>query len=161
MANDEDPAKRSNEIRIENDSDSEEPMRLDLGIDPSLSFSRRTPTENAGAGNYPLTPKFFKQNIMTEVRLLVSKCTLMTGVVGAGCSSNETPRREDNPFSFKHFLRSDTANYQSQGARPKVYCGGRQITSVSDLNLRQSCGIKQTRVRPVRSYLTHEQNTGL
>lgn len=37
-------------------------------------------------------------------------------------STNEGQRREDNPFSFKHFLRSDSSNsYQSKGARPKVY----------------------------------------
>lgn len=32
-----------------------------------------------------------------------------------------TSAREDNPFSFKHFLRSDSATYQNKGARPKVY----------------------------------------
>lgn len=69
-------------------------------------------------------------------------------VNGAGASTvNETPKREDNPFSFKHFLRSDTNNYQSQGARPKVYCDGRPISSVSDLDLHKSSA-KQTRIVP-------------
>lgn len=32
------------------------------------------------------------------------------------------PRREENPFSFKHFLKRDAGNnYHSTGARPKVY----------------------------------------
>lgn len=36
--------------------------------------------------------------------------------------NNDGQRREENPFSFKHFLRSDSSNsYQSKGARPKVY----------------------------------------
>uniref|UniRef100_A0A6P7GH38 Endosome-associated-trafficking regulator 1 n=1 Tax=Diabrotica virgifera virgifera TaxID=50390 RepID=A0A6P7GH38_DIAVI len=46
------------------------------------------------------------------------------GVSGVPSSTNvcDSHRREDNPFSFKHFLRSDSTNsYQSKGARPKVY----------------------------------------
>lgn len=36
--------------------------------------------------------------------------------------NNDGQRREENPFSFKHFLRSDSNNgHQSKGARPKVY----------------------------------------
>lgn len=32
------------------------------------------------------------------------------------------PKREENPFSFKHFLKRDAGNnYSSTGARPKVY----------------------------------------
>lgn len=61
---------------------------------------------------------------------------------------NEAPKREDNPFSFKHFLRHDSTNYQSQGARPKVYCDGRPISSVSDLDLHQITEAKQTRIVP-------------
>jgi hypothetical protein len=35
---------------------------------------------------------------------------------------NEMPKREENPFSFKHFLKRDAGNnYSSTGARPKVY----------------------------------------
>ncbi|KAL3275094.1 hypothetical protein HHI36_019865 [Cryptolaemus montrouzieri] len=49
----------------------------------------------------------------------------------AGSSSADGVRREDNPFSFKHFLQSDS-NYQNKGARPKVYCDGRPVSSVSD-----------------------------
>lgn len=59
----------------------------------------------------------------------------------------DQPKKEDNPFSFKHFLRSDN-NYQSQGARPKVYCEGRPVSSISDLDLRQSKEVKQTRIVP-------------
>lgn len=33
----------------------------------------------------------------------------------------EAPKREENPFSFKHFLNRDSSSYQNQGARPKVY----------------------------------------
>ncbi|XP_076274460.1 lethal (3) 04053 isoform X2 [Rhynchophorus ferrugineus] len=39
-------------------------------------------------------------------------------------SRDSNNRREDNPFSFKHFLRDSTSsnkNYQSLGARPKVF----------------------------------------
>nr|CAD7193752.1 unnamed protein product [Timema douglasi] len=36
--------------------------------------------------------------------------------------SNGLPRREENPFSFKHFLKRDSGNnYHITGARPKVY----------------------------------------
>lgn len=36
---------------------------------------------------------------------------------------NEAPKREENPFSFKHFLNRESvsSNYHSQGARPKIY----------------------------------------
>ncbi|KAK9891921.1 hypothetical protein WA026_017405 [Henosepilachna vigintioctopunctata] len=46
---------------------------------------------------------------------------------GAGPSSVEGSRREDNPFSFKHFLQCDS-NYLNKGARPKVYPNGRHST---------------------------------
>ncbi|XP_067000777.2 uncharacterized protein l(3)04053 [Anabrus simplex] len=37
-------------------------------------------------------------------------------------SGSEMPKREENPFSFKHFLKRDSGNnYHSTGARPKVY----------------------------------------
>lgn len=44
-------------------------------------------------------------------------------LLGTSSNNNDTHRREDNPFSFKHFLRSDSTNtnYQAKGARPKVY----------------------------------------
>lgn len=83
--------------------DPDEPITLDLGIDPAKNYEKIDNDEEcAGAASLPV--------------------------------SNEAPRREENPFSFKHFLRGDTT-YQSQGARPKVYCAGRQIASVSDLEL--------------------------
>lgn len=34
---------------------------------------------------------------------------------------SDVPKREENPFSFKHFLKGDNSNYQHQGARPKIY----------------------------------------
>lgn len=37
-------------------------------------------------------------------------------------------------------------NYQNLGARPKVYCDGRPITSISDLDLHQITEGKQTRL---------------
>ncbi|XP_018563515.1 serologically defined colon cancer antigen 3 homolog isoform X2 [Anoplophora glabripennis] len=56
----------------------------------------------------------------------------------SGSGTSEGQKREDNPFSFKHFLRSDSGNssYQHKGARPKVYCESRPTpsTSSSDLN---------------------------
>ncbi|XP_069688076.1 uncharacterized ENTR1 family protein [Periplaneta americana] len=37
-------------------------------------------------------------------------------------SGTDMPKREENPFSFKHFLKRDAGNnYHSTGARPKVY----------------------------------------
>lgn len=39
-------------------------------------------------------------------------------------------------------------NYQNLGARPKVYCDGRPITSISDLDLHQITMGKQTRIVP-------------
>ncbi|XP_051155771.1 uncharacterized protein LOC127278214 [Leptopilina boulardi] len=37
-------------------------------------------------------------------------------------SGSDGTRREENPFSFKHFLKNDSqTNYQYAGARPKVY----------------------------------------
>lgn len=62
--------------------------------------------------------------------------------------STDVPKREDNPFSFKHFLRGDVNNYQNKGARPKVYCEGRTISSVSDLEFSHTQDIKQTRIAP-------------
>ncbi|XP_056636338.1 endosome-associated-trafficking regulator 1 [Diorhabda sublineata] len=45
-----------------------------------------------------------------------------TGVSASGSSTGDSHKREDNPFSFKHFLESvSTDNYQAKGARPKVY----------------------------------------
>lgn len=35
--------------------------------------------------------------------------------------SSETPKREENPFSFKHFLRDTGNSYHNTGARPKVF----------------------------------------
>jgi hypothetical protein len=61
---------------------------------------------------------------------------------------NEPPKREDNPFSFKHFLRSDLNCYQNKGARPKVYCDGRPVSSVSDLEFPPTQEAKQTRIVP-------------
>lgn len=34
---------------------------------------------------------------------------------------SDGPKREENPFSFKHFLKNDNSSYQHQGARPKIY----------------------------------------
>ncbi|XP_044270067.1 uncharacterized ENTR1 family protein [Tribolium madens] len=71
------------------------------------------------------------------------------GFQSAGASgSTEPPKREDNPFSFKHFLRSDVNSYQSKGARPKVYCEGRPVSSVSDLEFAPTQETKQTRIVP-------------
>ncbi|KAK0087484.1 hypothetical protein PV325_000925 [Microctonus aethiopoides] len=44
----------------------------------------------------------------------------------------EMLRREDNPFSFKHFLNKDSCNYQHAGARPKVYSTSRLNATSSD-----------------------------
>ncbi|KAJ3661463.1 hypothetical protein Zmor_005858 [Zophobas morio] len=71
------------------------------------------------------------------------------GFQSAGASGvNDPPKREDNPFSFKHFIRSDISCYQNKGARPKVYCEGRPISSVSDLEFPSQQEAKQTRVVP-------------
>ncbi|KAK7792659.1 hypothetical protein R5R35_005117 [Gryllus longicercus] len=40
----------------------------------------------------------------------------------SSCRGSDMPKREENPFSFKHFLKRDSgSNYQSTGARPKIY----------------------------------------
>ncbi|KAK4876704.1 hypothetical protein RN001_009210 [Aquatica leii] len=115
MADDDDFLKNRNRRKLQEPIDSDnsdtEPMKLDLGLDPSLSFEKINSLDGAAASN-----------------------------------TNDTPRREDNPFSFKHFLRSDVSNYNHQGARPKVYCDGRPISSVSDLDLQKSTNAKQTRI---------------
>lgn len=68
-----------------------------------------------------------------------------------GTSSSEGQKREDNPFSFKHFLRSDSgSSYQHKGARPKVYCENRSVppsTSSSDVN-NKIPELKQSRIVP-------------
>lgn len=64
-----------------------------------------------------------------------------------GSNVSDTPKKEDNPFSFKHFLRSDSNSYHSQGARPKVYCDGRPVSSISDLDLHNPAD-KQNRMVP-------------
>lgn len=44
------------------------------------------------------------------------------GASDSSCPANEVPRREENPFSFKHFLkRESSSSYHNTGARPKVY----------------------------------------
>lgn len=45
-------------------------------------------------------------------------------------------------------MRSDVNNYQSKGARPKVYCEGRTVSSVSDLEFSHTQEVKQTRMAP-------------
>lgn len=48
----------------------------------------------------------------------------MTRNYNENCISlgSDGTRREENPFSFKHFLKNDSqTNYQYTGARPKVY----------------------------------------
>uniref|UniRef100_A0A0C9QZ13 Endosome-associated-trafficking regulator 1 n=1 Tax=Fopius arisanus TaxID=64838 RepID=A0A0C9QZ13_9HYME len=50
--------------------------------------------------------------------------------------NQDLPRRssEENPFSFKHFLKNDPqTNYQYTGARPKVYSSGRKTNDTSAL----------------------------
>ncbi|CAH0546465.1 unnamed protein product [Brassicogethes aeneus] len=61
----------------------------------------------------------------------------------ASGSSLETQKRDDNPFSFKHFLR-DMTNYQNKGARPKVYCEGRPVPTAQEM----AGDMKKNRVGP-------------
>ncbi|KAG5867688.1 hypothetical protein JTB14_016480 [Gonioctena quinquepunctata] len=52
------------------------------------------------------------------------------GASGSNSNFPESQKREDNPFSFKHFLRSDSGgSYQNKGARPKVYHENRSVSS--------------------------------
>lgn len=121
-----DDQKNSNETNSFTD-DPEEPITLDLGIDPAKNYEKIDNDEECAAG--------------------------------ASLSiSNEAPRREENPFSFKHFLRGDTT-YQSQGARPKVYCDGRQIASVSDLELNSTTSSSSLDNKSTR--IVSEFNSGL
>lgn len=59
---------------------------------------------------------------------------------GSNSQPSEGHRRDDNPFSFKHFLRSDSNNsHQSKGARPKVYTETRsQSTDYGGYESKQS-----------------------
>nr|CAI5817132.1 unnamed protein product [Callosobruchus analis] len=77
------------------------PFRLDLGDDPVRNGDHN---------------RLENQNSVPSVSS--SSSSLAT---------SESHRREDNPFSFKHFLRGD-CSYQNKGARPKVY-GERRSTS--------------------------------
>ncbi|XP_072397159.1 uncharacterized protein [Diabrotica undecimpunctata] len=77
------------------DSEATSHLELDLGVDSSFNVREFNRLGNHKAG--------------------------VSGVPGS-TNSCDSHRREDNPFSFKHFLRSDSTNsYQSKGARPKVY----------------------------------------
>ncbi|XP_043288001.1 uncharacterized protein l(3)04053 [Venturia canescens] len=52
----------------------------------------------------------------------------LTGSTAEGPSRES--RRDENPFSFKHFLKKDTRpNYNLSGARPKVYSSARMSPS--------------------------------
>lgn len=62
----------------------------------------------------------------------------------------EMPRREENPFSFKHFLKRDSGtSYHNTGARPKVYSNQtRESYSTSDLcSASQDSGLYRTNSR--------------
>ncbi|GJQ78766.1 hypothetical protein Trydic_g2798 [Trypoxylus dichotomus] len=98
------------------ESDLDEPIKLDIGVDLSRNFERSSTLNDFGATG---------SNITTD-----------------------TSKKEDNPFSFKHFLRSDSNSYHSQGARPKVYCDGRPVSSISDLDLHNPGTEKQSRMVP-------------
>ncbi|KAI4472102.1 endosome-associated trafficking regulator 1 [Holotrichia oblita] len=97
------------------DSETDEPMKLDIGVDLSRNFERTTALNDFNGAS--------------------------------GSNVTDTPKKEDNPFSFKHFLRSDSNSYHSQGARPKVYCDGRPVSSISDLDLHNPSD-KQNRIVP-------------
>ncbi|XP_022904091.2 endosome-associated-trafficking regulator 1 [Onthophagus taurus] len=69
--------------------------------------------------------------------------------IGSQSPTTDPPKKEDNPFSFKHFLRSGNSAYHNQGARPKVYCDGRPVTSMPDLEIHNSpVDNNKTRVPP-------------
>ncbi|KAG8301687.1 retrograde transport, endosome to plasma membrane [Homalodisca vitripennis] len=55
-----------------------------------------------------------KEEVAVPGRSLLS---LVICLFTGSSSSNDHPRREENPFSFKHFLNRDV----SGGARPKVF----------------------------------------
>ncbi|KAJ8975711.1 hypothetical protein NQ317_018985 [Molorchus minor] len=121
MADDDLPSKSYGGNKKENDSDSEQhqQIRLDLGD----NNSSRNPEINrlGNSSNGPSVPR---------------------GV--PICMKDK--KREDNPFSFKHFLRSDSGgNYQSKGARPKVYSENRAPLTETNSQTSES---KQPRVIP-------------
>ncbi|XP_065162474.1 endosome-associated-trafficking regulator 1-like [Atheta coriaria] len=41
---------------------------------------------------------------------------------------DQNVRKEDNPFSFRHFINTADRSYHNQGARPKVFCEGRPVS---------------------------------
>lgn len=63
--------------------------------------------------------------------LSVHCCNSVTQAFYLSTGPSEVPRREENPFSFKHFLSRDSANGHggslSTGAKPKVFTS--QVTS--------------------------------
>ncbi|XP_034947456.1 uncharacterized protein l(3)04053 [Chelonus insularis] len=52
-------------------------------------------------------------------------------------------KKEDNPFSFKHFLKKDSLpNYQNAGARPKVYFDRTHNNHSNPTSLEESIGVE-------------------
>ncbi|CAH1155630.1 unnamed protein product [Phaedon cochleariae] len=120
MAEEELPSDHFDNSRGDNNSDQEplSHLQLDLGDDSSHSNPNRL-------GN------------------------LNTGTSGSNNTLSEGQKREDNPFSFKHFLRSDSSgsnNYQSKGARPKVYQESR--TSSTDFGSHSPENKPPSRIAP-------------
>ncbi|KAJ8944332.1 hypothetical protein NQ318_016139 [Aromia moschata] len=114
----------------ENDVDPEVPqqIRLDLGDNSSRNPDlNRLGNQNVGAS---ALQTIFGYCAFREVQVLM-----------------KDKKREDNPFSFKHFLRSDSSgNYQNKGARPKVYCENRATPTSEVTN--QIPESKQSRMVP-------------
>lgn len=134
------PERFGKRITFSDDPDPEDRPKLDLGLGPTTpSLPSKSYDHNFGASSKK-----------TSLFLLFAYVTASVCYSASGFNEQQQqqqPRREENPFSFKHFLRND-ANYQQQGARPKVYCDGRPISSVSDLDLHQIADSKQTRIVP-------------
>ncbi|XP_046993277.1 uncharacterized protein LOC124605558 [Schistocerca americana] len=88
--------RKNGEIEGEVESEEEEnPIKLDLGLGNEHKVDKRAVSEQVrGTEHHSST----------------------TG-------SSDTPKREENPFSFKHFLKRDSGStsYQNTGARPKIY----------------------------------------
>lgn len=79
-------------------------------------------------------------------------------------TGQNTSRTEENPFSFKHFLKNGSQiNYQNAGARPKVYSSPTQYnleksSAVYSRNPTELPDFVQDHLVIEQYYLNHEPN---
>nr|XP_023013666.1 serologically defined colon cancer antigen 3 homolog [Leptinotarsa decemlineata] len=118
MANGDSTAKSFGNNQEDNDSEPEQSSHLELDLGDDSSHNR----ESNRLDNHKV------------------------GASGSNSSFSDGQKREENPFSFKHFLRSDSGNnYLNKGARPKVYPESRSSSSDFSNHVSET---KQPRIAP-------------